>query len=100
MRDVRHFLMDAEERIDDPIELAAHALAELIEGDTGPMDRTVCVAVIDFLDQNRDPPSSDPTMEHRGRELIELVREVAADTSQYREWALQQYREWALKWYP
>ena len=87
-RAVNDFLMDAEGNDDSPHDLASFALDYLIAGDKGPMDQTVCIAAIGFLnEQCVDPPEGDQHL----KDLAKLVGESATRA---------QYKLWATAWYP
>jgi len=89
-RNIRDFLIDADERADPPFDLAAHALESLTVGDKRRMDFATCVAVVAFLDEWVGAPHEDREDRQRLKDLARLVAQASP---------FAQYKLWATTWY-
>ena len=67
------FLLDTFDMPRTPKATAVLALEQLCEGNNGPNDNAVCLAVMAFLDETLSPPSEDPDKFRRFKDLADLI---------------------------
>jgi len=73
-----------------PNEIATLAIDQLCIKDKGPMDRVVCLAVVDFLDKTIGVPREDDDRYLRLRALADIL----VNPGTY-----EAYLQWAESWY-